>query len=120
MAERVGILRIALGGLSHLLRTERSAKWHLLATVCAGIAGLLLRLSIDQWRWIVLAAALIWAGEAFNTAFERLGDAITLDHHPEIGRAKDVAAAGVMICIVAGSVIVLSVFLPAIADRLWR
>ena len=120
MSNRLRTLRIALGGLRHLVSTERSAKWHLLATVCAAILGRALGLSLEQWRWILLATALIWAGEAFNTAFERLGDAITLEHHPEVGQAKDVAAAAVMICVVAASLIVLSVFVPPILELAWR
>jgi diacylglycerol kinase (ATP) len=114
MFGRMRSLRFALQGFGHLLRTERSAWWHLVATLIALVLGLVLRLSMEEWRWILLAAALIWAGEAFNTAFERLGDAVSLDHHPQIGWAKDVAAAGVMICVVAALLIALSVFVSPI------
>jgi len=114
MPDRLRSLRFALRGLHYLLRSERSSKWHLAATATAVIFGLLFRLSLDQWRWILLAIALIWAGEAFNTAFERLGDAVTLEQHPDVGRAKDVAAAAVLICVLAALLIGISIFVPAI------
>ena len=118
MPDPVRSLRIALSGLGHMLRTERSSIWHSVATAGAVILGLLFQLSMEEWRWLLLAAALIWAGEAFNTAFERLGDAVTLDHHPKVGHAKDLAAAGVMICAVAAALIALSVFGPHVGDWL--
>ena len=113
-------LRIALSGLGHLLRSERSSIWILVATVGAMMLGLALQLSLEEWRWILLAAALIWASETFNTAFERLGDAVTLEQHPKVGRAKDVAAGGVLICAVAAALIALSIFGPYLADWLSR
>jgi diacylglycerol kinase (ATP) len=119
-SRRLDSFRFALRGLRFLLRFEHSAGIHLAATLVVVIAGLFLDLSVDQWRWILLAVALVWVGEAFNTAFERLGDAITLEHDPEIGKAKDVAAAAVMICVVAGALLGLSVFIPAIMHRIFN
>jgi diacylglycerol kinase (ATP) len=112
--DRLNSLRFALRGLGYLLRFEHNSRIHLVATVAAIIAGLAFGLSLDQRRWVLLAAALVWVGEAFNTAFERLGDAVSLEHHPEIGRAKDVAAAAVLISVVAAALIGLSVFVPKI------
>ena len=116
MPDPLRSLRIALSGLGHLIRSERSSLWHLAASVGAIIVGWALQLSMEEWRWILMAAALVWAGEAFNTAFERLGDAVTLDQNPDVGRAKDVAAAGVLICAVTAALIALSIFGPHLAD----
>ena len=118
LADRLNSFRFALRGLHYLLRSEHNFRIHLALTIAAVVVGLVLHLSLDQWRWVLLAAALIWAGEAFNTAFERLGDAITLEHHPEIGRAKDVAAAAVLICALAAALIGVSVFGPPLLDWL--
>ncbi len=60
----------------------------------------------------MLAIALVWVSEAFNTALERLGDAVSLEDNPRIGHAKDVAAMAVMLAAVAAALIGLSVFGP--------
>jgi diacylglycerol kinase (ATP) len=40
---------------------------------------------------------MVWLGEALNTALELLADEVSLEQRPLIGKAKDVAAAGVLI-----------------------
>ena len=105
-------LRIALAGLRHLLVSERSSRIHLVATLAVIAAGLAVDLALAEWRWIVLAISIVWLSEAFNTAVERLGDALTDQPHPEIGIAKDLAAAAVMFAVVAAAIICISVLAP--------
>jgi diacylglycerol kinase (ATP) len=105
-------LRIALAGLRHLLVSERSSRIHLVATLAVIAAGLAVDLALAEWRWIVLAISIVWLSEAFNTAVERLGDALTDQPHPEIGIAKDLAAAAVMFAVIAAAIICISVLAP--------
>ena len=105
-------LRIALAGLRHLLVSERSSRIHLVATLAVIAAGLAVDLALSEWRWIVLAISIVWLSEAFNTAVERLGDAMTDQPHPEIGIAKDLAAAAVMFAVIAAAIICISVLAP--------
>jgi diacylglycerol kinase len=44
---------------------------------------------------------MVWMGEALNTALEFLADEVSLEIRPRIGKAKDVAAAGVLIAALA-------------------
>jgi diacylglycerol kinase (ATP) len=44
---------------------------------------------------------MVWLGEALNTALELLADEVSLEQRPLIGKAKDVAAAGVLIASLA-------------------
>ena len=53
----------------------------------------------------MLAIALVWVAEAFNTAIEQLGDAVTTEREPRIGFAKDIAAGAVLVCAIAAAVI---------------
>lgn len=105
-------LRIALAGLRHLLVSERSSRIHLVAMLVVIVAGLAMDLSLEEWRWIALAVSIVWLSEAFNTAIERLGDAVTDQPDPQIGVAKDLAAAAVMFAVVAAAIICVSVFGP--------
>jgi diacylglycerol kinase (ATP) len=77
-------------------------------------ASIYFRLSSDEWRWIILAIALVWLAEALNTAIERLADAVTLEPNENIGYAKDVAAGAVLAAAIVSAVIGLTIFVPHI------
>ena len=55
------------------------------------------------------------AAEAVNTAVETLADAVKPERHPLVGRAKDLAAAGVLLAAMAAATVGLLVFGP----RVW-
>jgi len=117
MQQRVGKsgsigLRNALAGLAVLSRTQKNARIHAAATVAVVGTGALLPLSASEWLWIVLAVGLVWTGEALNTAIEFLADAAVPEWHPLVGRAKDVAAGGVLVSAATAAVIGTLVFGP--------
>lgn len=118
LAGRFRSFRFAFLGLRYLLSSEHNARLHLLATVAVVSLGSVLRLSFNEWRWLLLAIALVWIAEAFNTALERLGDAVTIEHNPNIGRAKDVAATAVLMASLASALIGLTVFGPHLLEWL--
>ncbi|OFZ71173.1 MAG: diacylglycerol kinase [Betaproteobacteria bacterium RBG_16_58_11] len=102
----------ALQGMAFLVRTEPNARVHLLVTILVCAAGVYFRLSRAEWLWIVVAIVLVWSAEAFNTALEQLADALHPERHPGIGRAKDAAAAAVLIAALGAAVIGILVFFP--------
>jgi diacylglycerol kinase len=108
----------ALQGIAYLVRTQPNARLHLLATALVCAAGGYVGLSRTEWLWVTVAITLVWSAEAFNTALEQLADALHPEHHPGVGRAKDVAAAAVLIAAVGAAVIGLLVFVPHFARML--
>jgi diacylglycerol kinase (ATP) len=102
----------ALQGMAMLVRTQPNARIHLLATLLVCGAGFCFALSRMEWLWIVVAIVLVWSAEAFNTAVEQLADTLHPEQHPGIGRAKDAAAAAVLIAAMGAAVIGVLVFLP--------
>lgn len=106
----------ALQGLALLVRTQPNARLHLLATILVCAAGVYCGLSRAEWMWIVVAIVLVWCAEAFNTALEQLADALHPQRHPGIGRAKDVAAAAVLIAALGAVVIGVLVFWPYLSQ----
>ena len=102
----------AFKGIYDLLRLEPNSRIHLLATVCALIAGILLRISRSEWCIILIVIALVWAAEAFNTAFEKLTDHLFPEYNEKARFAKDVAAGAVLVCAMAALVCGLIIFLP--------
>lgn len=106
-------------GVWHL-RTEANARIHGLATLVVLVLSAASGLSTLEWALIVLAVALVFAAEALNTALEHLANATIPEHHPLVGRAKDLAAGAVLICAVGAAVIgvlVLGPHLLVIATR---
>lgn len=115
LARRLKSFAYAGQGLAHLVRTQPNARWHLLVTLLVCAAGVYVGLTRTEWLWIVLAMVLVWAAEAFNTALEQLADALHPARHPGIGRAKDVAAAAVLIAALGAALIGAMVFWPYVA-----
>lgn len=109
---RMKSLACALRGVVDLVRTQPNARVHLLAAVLVCAAGVYCNLGVEEWLWITVAIVLVWSAEAFNTALEQLADALHPQQHPGIGRAKDLAAAAVLLAAVAAAVIGVLVFMP--------
>ncbi len=106
--------RNAFSGISVLVISEKNARIHILIMILVVIAGLVLRISPAHWITIALASGLVMASECFNTAVEYLSDSITSEYDLKIKRAKDVAAAGVLISAIVAVIIGLIIFIPAI------
>ncbi len=102
----------AFAGIAALMRTQHNAWIHAAASVAVVAAGLWLGLGAMEWCAVVLAMALVWSAEALNTALELLADAVAPDHDPLVGRAKDVAAGGVLLACAGAAAVGLIVFLP--------
>jgi len=54
-------------------------------------------IAAEAWKRLALIGVilLLMAVEMLNTAIEKLSDHVTATHHPDIGRIKDMASAGV-------------------------
>jgi diacylglycerol kinase (ATP) len=109
---RIKSFRYALAGLWHMLRTQHNAWIHLAATVLVCIAGLVLKISAADWRWLIAAILLVWVAETLNTAFENLCDMVSPDFHPAVQKSKDIAAAAVLLCALGAVGIGLMTFRP--------
>jgi diacylglycerol kinase len=104
--------RYAFTGIYELLKSEPNTRIYLLATVCAMITGILLRISKSEWCVILIVIALVWAAEAFNTAIEKLTDHLFPEYHETARLAKDLAAGAVLICAITALICGLIIFLP--------
>ena len=84
------------------------------------VAGILFKISAADWLAIVLVSGLVFASECFNTAIECLSDMITGELNENIRRAKDVAAAGVLIAAAVSVITGIIIFIPEIIKLLGR
>ena len=118
LTKRTRSMRYALSGVAHLVRTQPNAWIHLAATVAVLLLASYLRVSAAGWCWLIAAMAGVWMAEALNTAVELLADATCPEHHPLIGRAKDVAAGGVLLAAAGAVGIGVLVFGPLLLPSL--
>jgi diacylglycerol kinase len=108
----------ALSGLTFAVRYEANMRVHMVAAAGVVSAGVALRLDVAEWRWLVVAIAMVVAGEALNTGIEQACNAIG-GRSEAIRRAKDTAAGGVLVLAVGALLIGASVFAPHMMP-LWR
>src|ERR1035438_1208392 len=95
--KRIKSFGYAIKGIKVLITTQHNAWIHLLATITVIIAGIILKITVREWFMIIIAVSLVWITEALNTAIEFMIDMIQPDYHPLAEKAKDIAAAAVLI-----------------------
>jgi diacylglycerol kinase (ATP) len=108
----------AFRGLWHVLRTQRNAWIHALATLLVAVLGFWLRLSLHDWALLVLTVALVWTAEFINTALEAVVDLASPQQHPLAKVGKDVGAAAVLIASLAAVLVGLLVLGPPLWVKL--
>lgn len=115
---RGGLQRIwrALGyswaGLRVAVRHEAAFRQELLL----GLPLIVLALWAAPSRWqallLVCSVVWVWIVELLNSALEALADAVSLQHHPLLGRAKDLGSAAVMLSLCLSGLTWAVVFWP--------
>lgn len=102
----------AARGLGQLFHSQPNARIHLAAAFAVLALAAQLRVSRGEWMVLLVCIGLVLAAEALNSSIEALADALHPERHPGIGRAKDLAAAGVLIAALAAAAVGLVVFWP--------
>ena len=97
--------RYAFEGWWYVIRTQKNAWIHAVVSFVVVLLGLWLDLPQRDWAVIILAIAMVWGAEFFNTALEAIVDLASpeMNHLAKIG--KDVGAAAVLIA--AGASIII-------------
>jgi diacylglycerol kinase (ATP) len=105
IAARLKSFTFAFEGFAFMLRTQHNAWVHLVATIGVVALGFALQVNADAWRWLIAAMALVWVAEAMNTAFEHLCDVVSPQFSESVKRSKDIAAASVLVCVIAATLL---------------
>jgi len=117
-ASRLRSFGHAFAGIVHVVRTQRNAWIHAIATVTVVALGLWLRIPAAQWAPLLLAIALVWMAEFINTALEAIVDLASPERSPLARVGKDVGAAAVLIAALAAAVVGMVILLPPLLPRL--
>lgn len=112
---RVKGIFYAVKGATELLRTEPSIQVQFIGSILITIAGFYFKISQEEWLTQTICIGLVMGLEGINTAIEEIADFVHPEHHPKIGRLKDIAAGAVgiaaFIAIVIGCIIYIPKFL---------
>ena len=102
----------SLAGLRAAVRHEAAFRQEL----ALGVPMLLLVpwLAPGRWQALLMAGSVVavWVVELLNSAIEALADALSVEQHPLLGRAKDLGSAAVMLSLVFAGVVWLVVLWP--------
>ncbi len=115
---RVRSFHNAFTGLWYVIRTQRNAWIHALATFCVFALGLWLKLELRDWAVLLLTIAMVWTAEFLNTALEAVVDLASPHRHPLAKVGKDVGAAAVLIVALSAIVIGGLILGPPLWSRL--
>jgi diacylglycerol kinase len=113
---RIKSFKYALEGIASMIRNEHNSRVHLAAAVIVIILGLILKLSLIGWAVITIVTGLVFITELINSAIELLADLIDPEINPKIKRAKDYAAASVLIAAIIAVIAGALVFIPRILE----
>ena len=95
-----------------MLQSQHNAWLHVVATFLVCLFGVGFQISTVEWCFAILSMMSVWTAEAFNTAIECVTDLACPEFHSLAGKAKDVAAAAVLITAIGAAVIAAIVFVP--------
>src|SRR5215207_7476948 len=90
--------RYSLAGLRAVARHEASFRQELMVGIPLLLAVPWLAPGRLEGLLMAGSVLLVWVVELLNSALEALADAVSVAHHPLIGRAKDIGSAAVMCC----------------------
>ena len=92
-------MRYSAQGLTAALQHEAAFRQELLLIVLLTPAAIWLGRSLGEVLLLLCPLILVLIVELLNSAIEALADTITREHHPMIGRAKDLGSAAVFLSI---------------------
>ncbi|MBA6151469.1 diacylglycerol kinase [Gelidibacter maritimus] len=102
----------AFKGALILLQTEASIKIQFAIAILVTIAGFYFEISATEWLFQVAMIGLVMSIEGLNTSIEHIADFIHPEHHPHIGRIKDVAAGAVFIAAISAVIVAVIIYYP--------
>ncbi len=114
LRQRIKSFGFAFRGIFDLFRTETNARIHAAAAAVTTAAGFYFSISVTEWCLCVFAISSVLAAEAMNTGLEHLTDLVSPEYHVLAGKAKDAAAAAVLLTAAGAAIVGVLIFLPKI------
>ena len=108
----------ALRGWWYVMRTQRNAWIHAVASILVLGFAFWLRVPAHSLAILILTIAMVFTAEFINTAIEAVVDLASPEKHPLAKVGKDVGAAAVLISALAAILIGLLILGPPLWEKL--
>ena len=115
---RLRSFQYAISGWWFVIRTQRNAWLHALASISVLLVAAWLNLEGRDWAVLILTIGTVWTAEFINTAIEAVVDLAAPGHHPLAKIGKDVGAAAVLIAAISSIMIGCLVLGPPLWARI--
>ena len=103
----------ATTGIIQGLKEQRNLRIHFVLSAVVVFLGLFLHVDAVSWLALALSIGLVIGAELLNTAIEHVVDLTAGgEYHPAARKAKDTAAAAVLIAAIAALAVGIIVFVP--------
>jgi len=116
--KRIESFGFAFKGFVWLFKFEHNARIHLFALFIVIGAGFFFQITKEEWSLILIVSGFVFSAEAVNSSIEFLADEVSLEKRDKIGKAKDLAATGVLIAAFVAIIIGFIIFYPKIISLL--
>jgi diacylglycerol kinase len=111
-SKRALSFKYAFEGVATAFRDQPNLKLHLVAAIAVIFISYFLQITKTEWLVIILTVGFVITAELTNTAIEEVVDSFTDQVHPAAKKAKDVAAAAVLVASITAVIIGGAIFLP--------
>ncbi len=101
----IGAFRYSCRGFWAAFRHEAAFRQELLLVIVLAPIAVWLGRSPGEVVLLIAPLILVLIVELLNSAIEALADTVTLEHHPLIGRAKDLGSAAVFLTILLAALV---------------
>jgi len=115
---RIHSFKHAFSGLRYVLRTQKNAWIHTIATILVISHALWLNIEPQGFAILILTIGTVWMAEFINTALEAVVDLASPHHHPLAKVGKDVGAAAVLIAAMSSIIIGIIILGPGLIQKL--
>ena len=112
----INSFKYAFKGLGSAVKSERNMKIHFSMMMLVIIAGIFFNIAIWEWITCFILFGLVIGMECVNTAIEIIVDMVSPKYNEAAGRAKDIAAGGVLACAIGAAVAGVFIFLPKVLE----
>ena len=110
---------IAFRGLIEAGRAERNLRLQLIIAILVVCLAAVCRLTRNEWGLIVVCITLVISAELINTAIEAFVDLVQPELDESARRAKDFAAAAVLITSIGAVILGAIIFAPHLANSMF-
>ena len=107
-----GSFRCSFQGLKDGIFKDCSIRFQFVLGLMALAAGWILRITKEEWLWVLLCIALVISFEFINSCIEKTVDYISLEHNPQAGQIKDMASTAVLIVSLFALIVACLIFIP--------